>query len=229
MAKKVLILGNSGTGKSYSIKFFDDKEVKIISITKDELPFRSKKEIVKCPTYDKVLAEIKNTKKKAIVIDDLQYLLSNQVLSRASEKSFDKWTEFAKDYNNLLTNVADQLPADTILYFTSHTKTDDNGRATIKTAGKMIDNVVTPEGHFNIVLGCESKDGQYYFTTRTNGNDTVKTPEGMFASDKIPNNLKFVDDHIRNYYYMEGAKKDEEIAKLDKENVIELKNLEDFV
>lgn len=219
MAIGVLVLGESGTGKTYSIKNFKPEEVKICSVVKPILPFRGKYDIVKTPTAKDVIRELKNTKKKNIVIDDFQYILGIPMMHRIGEKGWEKFNEIEQGYSNVLEALND-LPDDTIVYLNSHIETDDYGKRKIKTVGKALDKYITVEGLFMVVLGTEVIDDKYYFVTQNSGNDTLKTPEGMFPSKFIPNDLKYVEDKIRNYYFMDGAKTDEQIAAEDKENTV---------
>lgn len=219
MAIGVLVLGESGTGKTYSIKNFKPEEVKICSVVKPILPFRGKYDIVKTPTARDVIRELKNTKKKNIVIDDFQYILGIPMMHRIGEKGWEKFNEIEQGYSDVLEALND-LPDDTIVYLNSHIETDDYGKRKIKTVGKALDKYITVEGLFMVVLGTEVIDDKYYFVTQNSGNDTLKTPEGMFPSKFIPNDLKYVEDKIRNYYFMDGAKTDEQIAAEDKENTV---------
>lgn len=220
MAIGVLVLGESGTGKTYSIKNFKPEEVKICSVVKPILPFRGKYDIVKTPTADDVIRELKNTAKKNIVVDDFQYVLGIPMMRRIGEKGWEKFNEIEQGYSDVLEAIND-LPDDVIVYFNSHIETDDYGKRKIKTIGKALDKYITIEGLFMVVLGTEVVDEKYYFVTQNSGNDTLKTPEGMFPSKFIPNDLKYVEDKIRNYYFMDGAKTDEEIAAEDKENMVD--------
>ena len=220
MAIGVLILGESGTGKTYSIHNFKPEEVKIISVQKPILPFRGKYDVVKADTGKKVIKELKNTDKKNIVIDDFQYILGLPMMQRIGEKGWDKFNEIQQPYADVLAEL-NNLPDDTIVYINSHIAFDDDGRRKIKTIGKALDKYITIEGLFMIVLGTLVQDNEYYFTTQNSGNDTCKSPEGMFPSLVVPNDLKYVEEKIRNYYYMEGAKTDEEIAEEDKEKKID--------
>ena len=220
MAIGVLVLGESGTGKTYSAKKFSPDEVKILSVTKPILPFRGKFEVVKTPTGKDVIREMKNTKKKNIVIDDFQYILGKPMMSRIGEKGWDKFGEIEQPYADVLDAIND-LPDDVIVYVNSHIEYDDNGKRKIKTVGKALDKYLTVEGLFMIVLGTMVSDGNYFFSTQNNGADTVKSPEGMFPSMYIPNDLKYVEEKIRNYYYMDGAMSDEEIAAEDAANTVD--------
>lgn len=216
MAIGVLILGESGTGKTHSAKTFSPDEVKILSVKKPILPFRGKYELVKTPTGDDIIRELKNTDKKRIVIDDFQYILGVQMMKRVGEKGWDKFNEIQQPYADVLETI-DTLPDDVIVYFNSHVERDDEGKKKIKTIGKALDKYLTVEGLFMIVLGTMVVDGKYYFTTQNSGNDTIKSPEGMFPSYAISNDLKYVDDKIRNYYEIGDYKSDEEMAAKDEE------------
>jgi hypothetical protein len=90
---------------------------------------------------------------------------------------------------------------DKIIYFLHHSELDADGREKVKTIGKMLDEKLTVEGCFDIVLYC--KDNKFY--TQGDGISTAKTPEGLFDTVEIPNNLKYVDDRIRDYYGLKGG------------------------
>ena len=220
MAVPVLVLGQSGTGKSYSMKNFNENEVCLISVQKSLLPFRKKfEETVVTDDYTKIIKTMKATKKKVIVIDDTQYLMCNEFMRRATERGYDKFTEIAQNFWSLVVQEVNNLPADTIVYLLCHTSTDENGVEKMKTIGKLVDEKITPEGLFTIVLKTVVSDGKYAFVTQNNGKDTVKSPEGMFSTYAINNDLKYVDEKIRNYYELgELYLSDEEIAEIDEIN-----------
>ena len=125
----------------------------------------------------------------------------------AKQTGYQKYTDMAFDFNNLI-EFARSLPDDKIVYFIGHSDQMDDGREHFKTIGKMLDNYVTLEGKFTIVMKSVVKDGQYYFSTHNNGQDTVKTPMGMFEDDLIINDLKMVDDTIREYWNMNNTEKE---------------------
>ena len=220
MAIPVLILGQSGTGKSYSMKNFNEDELCLISVQKPLLPFRKKfDETVVTDKYNEIIKAMKATNKKVIVIDDTQYLMCNEFMRRATEKGYDKFTEIAQNFWSLVVQEVNNLPADTIVYLLCHTATDENGVEKMKTIGKLVDEKITPEGLFTIVLKTTVSDGNYAFVTQNNGKDTVKSPEGMFATYAINNDLKYVDEKIRNYYELgELFLSDDEIAEIDEIN-----------
>lgn len=212
MAIPVLIMGRSGSGKTYSIKNFAPDQVGVISVEKGRLPFRSKIKVVKIPEdlgadvknyaqlnaarYAWVEMVIKNSKAKSIIIDDSQYLLVNELFDRSKEAGFNKFTDMAANFRSLVTFVNRLTDDDKIVYFLHHTETDANGREKAKTIGKMLDEKLVLEGCFDIVIYCED----HKFFTQGNGQSSAKTPEDMFQSVEIPNDLKAVDDAIRAYY-----------------------------
>ena len=204
MALPVLIMGQSGTGKSTSLRNFGQDEIALVNVSGKFLPFRGKfNNVLKSDDYVQIDNFIKNAckaGKKAIVID-AQYLMANEFMRRSLEKGYDKFTEMAKNFW-LLVKLAEQLPEDVILYFLMHTE-DADGRTKAKTIGKMIDEKITLEGMFTIVLKTCVVDGNYYFSTHNSGSDTVKSPMGLFQTDFIENNLKLVDEAIRSYYSFE--------------------------
>lgn len=214
-----LIVGGPGSGKSHSIKGMGEDKVKIISLFKPILPFRGDYEVVKVPPDSQaIIRELKNTDKKAVVIDDFQFLLGIPMMKRIGEKGWDKFNDIQQPYSDVLFALQD-LPDDMIVYFTSHTETTSDGQTKVKTIGNALDKYITIEGLFMIVLGTAVIDAEpqrrYCFTTQTNGRDTVKSPEGMFPSYYIDNDLGYVDEKIRNYYHIGEYKSDEEMAAED--------------
>lgn len=225
MAIPVLVIGRSGSGKTYSLKNFKSNEVGVISVEKGRLPFKSELKTVRVPQF-KDQAEmtsaaqinaakyawieqvIMKSKAPAIVIDDSQYLLVNELFDRAAEKGYDKFTTMAANFRNLIHFINDMEDESKIVYFLHHSEADVDGREKVKTIGKMLDEKLTVEGCFDIVLYCQ--DHKFY--TQSNGQSTAKTPEDMFELE-IPNDLKAVDDAIRKYYGLEGGKNAAKVVK----------------
>ena len=212
MAIPVLIIGRSGSGKTYSIKNFKADEVGVISVEKGRLPFRSDIKVLKVPKdptegtakdaaslnaakYAWITAAVRKAKVKSVVIDDSQYLLVNELFDRANEKGYDKFTSMAKRFRDLIHSINELEEEDKIVYFLHHSETDTDGREKVKTIGKMLDEKLTVEGCFDIVIYCQD----HKFFTQANGQSTAKTPEDMFPLE-IPNDLKAVDTAIREYY-----------------------------
>lgn len=220
MAQLVFILGRSGTGKSYSLYRVPKNKLALINVQNKILPFRGSAEIEQTATDDsseiiKAL-DIYAKQYDIIVIDDFQYLMSNEFMRRSYEKGYDKFTEIARHAWDIPDHVR-KMPNNVIVYIMCHTDRDDEGNEKIKTIGKLLDEKICLEGLSTIVLKTNVSDGQYTFLTQNNGRDTVKSPAGMFPTYAIANDLWYVDQKIRNYYGMEGAASDEEMATADQE------------
>lgn len=211
-------MGRSGTGKSYSMRNFDKKDICIINVQGKILPFRGSGafDIVHTDSSDEIVKTIEEKSKtyKTIVVDDFQYVMANEFMRRATERGYDKFTEIARHAWDIA-DCVNRLPQDVIVYVMCHTDTDQDGFEKLKTIGKLLDEKIVLEGMSTIVLKTAVSDGQYMFLTQNNGKDTVKSPADMFPSLAIENDLKYVDDKIRNYYELSGAKSDEEIKKSD--------------
>lgn len=218
MGLPVMVMGRSGSGKTYSLKNFKPNEVGIISVEKGRLPFRSDLKTVKIPAFNtedmKSYAQVNAAKyswlemiihksqAKSIVIDDSQYLLVNELFDRSKEKGYDKFTDMAANFRNLIHFVNEMEDDEKIVYFLHHTEADSDGREKAKTIGKMLDEKLTVEGCFDIVIYC----ADHKFYTQSNGQSSAKTPDEMFSTVEIPNDLKMVDETIRKYYGMGGDK-----------------------
>lgn len=200
MAIVVMIYGQSGTGKSTSLRNFGT-EAAIINVSGKPMPYRTKVPTYNTNDYAKVMNALAKTKCNTIVIDDATYLMVDELMRNASAKvkGYDQYSTLACNFYNLV-KFAQSLPQDKIVYFLGHSEQMDDGREHFKTIGKMLDNYVTLEGEFTIVLKTTVRDGKYFFSTHNNGQDTVKSPMDMFESDLIPNDLKMVDDAIREYW-----------------------------
>ena len=200
MGIPVLVMGESGSGKTYSIRNFDPAEVGIFSVEKGRLPFKGDFKVKKRATYKDISAIFSAPKLKRYVIDDAQYLLVNELFDRAKEVGYQKYTDMAVSFRNLIHNVNYLLPDDVVVYFLHHTETDSNtGRVKAKTVGKMIDQYLTLEGCFDIVLLAETDGKEHYFVTQSDGLTTAKSPYGMFP-EKIDNDLAVVDKAIREFW-----------------------------
>ena len=218
MAIPVLVIGRSGSGKTFSLKNFSPEEIGVISVEKGRLPFKTKIKTARVPKdptngeardaaqlnaakYTWIMKAIQSAKCNVLVIDDSQYLLVNELFDRTYEKGYDKFTSMAAKFRDLIHFVNDLEDDNKIVYFLHHSETDTDGREKVKTIGKMLDEKLTVEGCFDIVLYCQD----HKFFTQSNGQSTAKTPEGMFDLE-IPNDLKAVDTTIREYYGIGGSK-----------------------
>ncbi len=203
MAILVMIYGQSGTGKSTSLRNFTNDEVAVINVSGKPLPFRSKLTTYDTDNYTKISRALGKIERKSIVIDDATYLMVNEFMRTAKVAGYQKYTDMAVNFNSLVAQ-ASQLANDKIVYFLGHSDLKDDGTEHFKTIGKMLDNYVTVEGKFTIVLKTVVQDGKYYFSTHNSGQDTVKSPLGMFDSNYVDNDLKAVDAIIRDYYGIGG-------------------------
>lgn len=215
MSNMILIIGESGTGKSTAIETLDPTETFIIQVVNKPLPFKGFKSKYPLKAKDnngnrvvakdwtwviKTLQMIEsNSKFKNIIIDDFQYILSSEYMSRAMERGYDKFTEMAQHYYQII-EMAQQMREDLNIIFLSHNEQKEDGTSKVKTIGKLLDDKLTVEGLFTIVLNTKIEDGNYFFETQNNGFNTSKSPKGMFEDLKIPNDLQYVIDKVSEYY-----------------------------
>ena len=206
MAVIVAVMGESGTGKSTSLRNFKQGEASVVNVSKKPLPFRNTLSVLKTDNYQDIQTILTRAQARSIVIDDAQYLMAFEYMHRAKEKGFEKFTDIGANFFNL-TQTAVALPDDKIIYFLFHIERTKDGNEKCKTIGQLLDEKITLEGLFTIVLKTVvlldgSNQRQFCFATVNNGSDTVKTPMGMFVEPLIPNDLKAVDTVIREYYGM---------------------------
>jgi hypothetical protein len=211
MSVATMIIGESGTGKSTALRNLNPAETLLIQSVRKPLPFKSKDWKVydkeRCPegrvfvtdNSAKIIEIMRRATHKVIVLDDFQYILANEFMRRSDEKNYDKFTDIGRHAWDIL-STASQLADDVRVYILSHTQSDEQGRVRVKTIGKMLDDKITVEGMFSIVLRTQVVNGNYLFSTRNNGSDTVKSPMGLFADELIPNDLAAVDAAICDYY-----------------------------
>lgn len=199
MGIPVLILGESGSGKSTSLRNFSAEEVGIFNVAGKPLPFKKKIPKKDNATYSNIFKGLKDSKLKKYVIDDSQYLMAFAMFDRAKEIGYGKFTDVALDFRNLIDFIVRQTPSDVIVYFLHHVEKAEDGHIKAKTSGKMLDNQLTLEGLFSIVLLCTVDNTEHYFITQSDGNTTAKSPMDMFEM-KIDNDLKMVDTTIREYW-----------------------------
>jgi len=199
MGLPILILGASGSGKSASLRNFEPNEIGIFNVAGKPLPFRKALPKVDNATYDKIFKGLAQTTRKSYVIDDAQYLMAFESFDHAKETGYTKFTNMAVNFKNLITYAATSTPNDVIVYFLHHTEMGNDGRLKAKTLGKMLDNQLTVEGLFSIVLLCQVDGSEHYFVTNSDGTNPAKSPMEMFPQ-RIDNDLKLVDTTVREYY-----------------------------
>lgn len=213
-AETILILGESGNGKSSSLRNLNPKETFIISTTSKPLPWRGwKKNYVKFHPKDNPTGNWYQTSKssqivkiiqlinskmpqiKNIVVDDLQYTMAFEYMDRRTETGFQKFSDIGGDFTDLL-RAADGMRDDMKLIFTSHSEnTGDamNPHWTLKTVGKMVSEKITPEGLFTYVFYAkvmnEGDKMSYKLLTNTDGEHVAKTPMDMFSEMYVDNDI----------------------------------------
>ncbi len=204
-----MILGESGSGKSASLRNFKPGEIGIFNVASKPLPFRKQLPTINNATYESILKSLSRAKLKAYAIDDSQYLLAFEFFDRAKETGYGKFTDLALNFKNLIQFVITSTPPDCIVYFLHHTELNANGIVKAKTIGRMLDEKLTVEGLFSIVLLCLSGKDKHYFLTQSEGISTAKSPMDMFPAE-IDNDLKLVDNTIREYWELSPTDNEEE-------------------
>ncbi len=224
MASKILVVGDSGKGKSTSMRNLDPESTFIVNVENKELPWKGFKGSYKQLTKDtpsgnmvstdnvetilKVMDKVNSDMPhiKVLVIDDAQYIMANEFMRKAMVKGYEKYSEIGRNFF-LLVDKPKTLRDDLTVVFMMHSEVVDDGYGNktqkAKTIGKMIDNTITLEGKFTVVLYADvekAKEGiKYFFNTRNNGSNTCKSPEGMFNNDKIPNDLAMVIEAMNQF------------------------------
>lgn len=222
MASKLIgIVGETSTGKSTSIKHLNPDETYIINVAKKELPFKGSekmynterknyKEVDDANEITRLLRTIseKAPHIKNIIIEDSNYIMGFNMVAKATETGFTKFSLMAKDMVDLF-RQARMLRDDIVVFYFTHPEVIEDAGEIIgykmKTAGKLIDNQVLLEGLLTVCLYTlveEQKDGtsSYNFVTNRYRKLPAKSPAGMFEEVKIPNNLQTVLDKVKEYY-----------------------------
>lgn len=203
MGMVVLLIGQSGAGKSTSLRNFTNEEIGVFNVAGKPLPFKSDIEAFKTSDYTQIMNSLRRNTKKRYVIDDSQYLMAFEQIQRAKEGGYQKYTDMGLHFINLVNCVQNETSDDTIVYFLHHTERSEDGHIKAKTVGKLIDNWVTLEGLFSIVLMAWTDGKKHLFITQSDGTTPCKSPIDMFPIE-IENDLKKVDETIRAYYGMEA-------------------------
>lgn len=209
MGVPVVIFGKSGSGKSRSLKNFGEDEIFYINVENKPLPFRKKfKYEIASQNVGPIIDGIKKMETvgiKTAVIDDAGYLQTEYFMkhhrSKQGNASFEMYDEMADQIYHLIVTIR-ELPKDAIVYILFHEDVNENNDIGIKTIGKLLDRKVCLEGMCTVVLRCMSDGKKHYFSTKTNGKDIAKSPEDLFQSEEIDNDLKAVDTAIREFYGM---------------------------
>ena len=213
----VLIYGKSGSGKSRSLKNFAEDEILLVNVEGKPLPFRKKfKYTMQSDDISQIVSQIAKMPCKTAVIDDAGYIMTHLFMAQHRNKkgnaSFEMYDDIADAMYNLISGLKNWkgIADDKIIYIMFHEDTDDFGNTKFKTFGKLIDNKICMEGMVTICIRCMSDEGKHFFRVQTDGSDITKTPEDMFDTAEIDNDLKLVDTTIRNYYGLDTEVTDEQ-------------------
>ena len=207
MGVAVLVLGASGSGKSASMRNFKENDVRILNVASKPLPFRNVNKLKKADkaTYAMIKGAVKSGQTLSYVVDDAQYLMAFESFDKINETGYSKFSAMAKNYEDMLRTIQEDTSPDTIVYIMQHIDKDEDGNIKAKTLGKMLDQQLTIEGLFSIVLLAKAEERRHFFVTQSDGTNPCKSPMGMFDEIEIDNDLKMVDDTIREYYDMKKA------------------------
>lgn len=203
----ILLIGKSGSGKSTSLRNFTKDEVAVINVLGKPLPFKSDIKAPQIDNYDVILSQIKMTTKNIIVIDDANYLITNEFMENSSVKGYDKYNEMANNFFKLINGIKNIEGGKTV-YLIMHEDVDENGNIKPKTIGRMLDEKVNIQGMFTVCIRSVYENGNYLFRLKTNGQDCVKTPFGMFETDTMNNDLKEFNETVREYYGLDKSDED---------------------
>lgn len=220
MSYACLVLGESGTGKTCSLRNLDPKNTLLIQPVRKPLPFRSTgwkeikqkgdgNNILVCSNPQAIINCMHASPFDVIVVDDWQYILASMYMAARNVKGFDKFTEIGGAGFDIA-KAASELGENKRVYVLAHTASDEFGNTRIKTLGKLLDDKIVVEGMFTTVLRTHVENGRYLFSTQNSGSDTVKSPMGMFSEQYIENDLAAIDRVICDYYGITNNKENEE-------------------
>ena len=212
MSNIVLILGSSGSGKSTSTRTLNHEETFFLNVLDKPLPFRGykkkyntdNKNYYATDDYSQIIAYIRAINERrpeitSIVIDDFNFVLSNEYMRRARENGFNKFTEMGIHTFEIVEEIK-KLRENLFCFIMSHTETDHEGIIKPQTVGKVVPNKVSIEGRITTVLHSRAIGGEFKFLTQFDGLYSAKSPMGLFSELYIDNDLQFVKDKMTDYY-----------------------------
>lgn len=210
MSVATIIYGESGTGKTASLRNLDPKTTLLFQAVRKPLPFKAAGwlpydkatktgSIVVTDNSATICTAMRALPHQVVIIDDWQYILANEFMRRSDERGFEKFTDIGRHAWDTL-RTASALADNRRVYILAHSQSNELGQSHVKTIGKLLDEKITVEGMVTLCLRTMNVDGDYRFSTRNSGFDTVKTPMGMFEDPTIENDLNAVDTAICEYY-----------------------------
>lgn len=205
MGELVYVYGQSGSGKSRSLKNFSEDELLFVNCIGKRLPFRNKfKYELNSKNIDTIKNQLGRMPCKIAVLDDAGYLMTDSFMKghsapKSGSSTFELYNDIADKFYGLVSFVKNELPEDVIVYLIMHEDAKDSGKVGLRTIGRLLDEKVCLEGMSTIVLHCMIRDGKHIFSTQSDGYDIAKSPEDMFPAE-IDNDLKMVDTTIREFW-----------------------------
>ena len=214
MSVVAIVYGPSGAGKSTSMRRYEDGEIGLINVLGKPLPFRGRLRSISTTDYERIKQAVAASKAKTIVIDDAGYLITDMFMSRHSSAGkgngvFSLYNEIGDEFYKLLRFIAQLDDPDKIVFVVMHEDFDDYGNSKIRTIGKLLDEKVLIPGMVSVLIHACIRDGEYLF--EVNGDGLCKTPDGMFDVLAIPNDLRLLDETMRDYWHMAPLSKGGEI------------------
>ena len=224
-AKLILLQGESSTGKSTSLETMPPEETYIISPNGKDLPFKggakkynkeqgNKLTTTQLTAIPKVLKTLSDDEKyghvKYVIIEDFTHFFNARLIDKAfiakkaGGEAFAKWQELGADISRVISGVIEEMRDDMYVIIIAHTELNEVGEWVLQTPGKMLDKSINVVSYFTYVFHTdltENADGSmdYTFLTNRASNKQAKTPRGMFAKTRVPNDLFAVLNEIKNY------------------------------
>ena len=227
MSIPVIIMGDSGTGKTTSVRNFAEGEVEVVNVMGKMMPFFEPK--VHQVNVPQIAASHNNALKvdivrswlakhhehRAVVVDDAGYLITEMFMrwTVGDEKMGDQYgvyKEIASRMWQLFQRVIEDGDVERIVYFVFHQETDNFGNVDLLTVGKLLNEKIKIRGLVTMTLQSAKEGDRYVF--HTNNGNPAKSPMGLFDEEVIDNDLKFVDSRVREAYGfapLEAVKTDE--------------------
>jgi len=220
MSKLIAIAGDTGVGKSSSLVHLDPKETYIINVAGKELPFRGSSKLYNAEnknykvveTAGEVLALLNTLSLKAphiknIIIEDANYLMGFNMVDRATETGYTKFSVMAQSMKNLIQGAKKLRDDITVVYMSHIEEIEDAGEIVgykLKTAGKLVDKELKLDGLFTVVIYAvpetKGEKTEYNFHTNRFKKYPAKSPAGMFEQNTMENNLKTIIETVNKYY-----------------------------
>jgi ABC-type oligopeptide transport system ATPase subunit len=212
MSNTVLVIGQSGSGKSTSLRNLNPESTFIISVLDKPLPFKGyqkrynaeNKNFYRSDDYKVIINYVKAINERrpditTLVIDDAHFLMANEFMARACERGFDKFSEIAQHMWEVMCAIT-STRSNLTCFVLSHNEIDNAGISKPKTVGKLLDDKITLEAMVTVCLHTQVKDGEYKFLTQNDGSHVCKSPIDMFDEEFIDNDLQLVKEKIESYF-----------------------------